>query len=419
MSSGLRTLTAFATFVVVALLVSPTPVGTQGQGQKPVLYVVATSHLDSQWNWTVQDSIRRFVPATFFENYDRFERFPNYVFSYEGAIHYMWFKEYYPQEWARLQQYVAQGRWRIAGNWINAVDVNVPSPESLMRHALYAKRFFREEFGKVGTDVYLPDCFGFGFALPSIARHSGLNAFTTQKLTWGSWYGIPFPVGRWKGVDGSEVVAALNPGAYVTRIESDISADPKWSDDPTPLGNGRAVVYRLFGVGDIGGAPQAESVEWLEKSLANKGGRVEVRNTSVDQLANDLTAQEKAALPVYEGELTMKTHGVGTHSSQAMMKRLNRQNELVADAAERASVAAEWLTGLAYPLERLREAWTRVLWHHFHDDITGTSIPQAYQFSWNDEFVSLNQFAGVLTSATSSVASRLDTQAAGMPSCRL
>jgi alpha-mannosidase len=184
--------------VVAALLVSSTGVATQGQTQKPVLYVVATSHLDSQWNWTVQDSIRRFVPATFFENFDRFEKFPNYVFSYEGAIHYMWFKEYHPEEWARLQRYVAQGRWRIAGNWINAVDVNVPSPESLMRHALYAKRFFRGEFGKVSNDVYLPDCFGFGFALPSIARHSGLTAFTTQKLTWGSSYGIPFPVGRWR-----------------------------------------------------------------------------------------------------------------------------------------------------------------------------------------------------------------------------
>src|SRR5215510_7733889 len=80
------------------------------QAQKPVLYVIGTSHLDSQWNWTVQDSIRRFVPATFFENFDRFEKFPNYVFSYEGAIHYMWFKEYYPEAWARVQQYVAQGR---------------------------------------------------------------------------------------------------------------------------------------------------------------------------------------------------------------------------------------------------------------------------------------------------------------------
>ncbi len=288
-----------------------------------------------------------------------------------------------------------------------------------MRHALYAKRFFRGEFGKVSTDVYLPDCFGFGFALPSIAAHSGLNAFTTQKLTWGSSYGIPFPVGRWKGVDGSEVIAALDPGAYVTRIQSDISADPKWSNDPTSLGNGRSVVYRLFGVGDVGGAPQPESVEWLERSLANKAGAVEVRNTSVDQLANDLTPQEKAALPVYEGELTMKTHGVGTHSSQAAMKKLNRSNELLADAAERASVAAEWLTGLAYPSARLREAWTRVLWHHFHDDITGTSIPQAYQFSWNDEFVSLNQFSGVLTSAATSVASQLDTRGDGRSARRL
>ena len=61
--------------------------------------MIATSHLDSQWNWTVQDSIRRFVPATFFENFDRFETFPDYVFSYEGAIHYMWFKEYYPEAW--------------------------------------------------------------------------------------------------------------------------------------------------------------------------------------------------------------------------------------------------------------------------------------------------------------------------------
>ena len=406
---------ALVAAVIAGLVMMPAGARTQEQAAKPVLYVVATSHLDSQWNWTVQDSIRRFVPATFFENFDRFEAFPDYVFSYEGAIHYMWFKEYYPEAWARVQQYVAKGRWRIAGNWINAVDVNVPSPESLMRHALYAKRFFRGEFGKVSTDVYLPDCFGFGFALPSIARHSGLNAFTTQKLTWGSSYGIPFPVGRWKGVDGSEVIAALDPGAYVTQIESDISTDPKWRNDPTPLGNGRAVIYRLFGVGDVGGAPQAASVDWLAKSLANKNGAVEVRNTSVDQLANDLTPQEKAALPVYEGELTMKTHGVGTHSSQAAMKMLNRANELLADAAERASVAAEWLTGLEYPAARLREAWTRVLWHHFHDDITGTSIPQAYQFSWNDEFVSLNQFGGVLTSATSSVSSLLDTRTSGIP----
>ena len=40
---------------------------------KPRLYVVATSHLDSQWNWTVQDTIRKFVPirSAFDETHSR------------------------------------------------------------------------------------------------------------------------------------------------------------------------------------------------------------------------------------------------------------------------------------------------------------------------------------------------------------
>jgi alpha-mannosidase len=397
-----------------ACVILVTTTAVLAQQRKPVVYVVGTSHLDSQWNWTVQDTIRDFVPNTFFENFKRFERYPNYKFNYEGAIHYMWFKEYHPEAWPTLKNYVASGRWQLSGSWINAVDVNVPSPESLMRQALYGNRFFRQEFGKTSRDVYLPDCFGFGFALPSIATHCGLSGFTTQKLTWGSSYGIPFPIGRWQGVDGSTVVAALNPGDYVTKIRSDISVDPKWSNDLTSIGD-RKVGFRLFGTGDIGGAPDNESVNWLEKALSNSSGIVEIRNTSADQLSRDLNAEEKALLPEYRGELTMKTHGVGCYTSQAAMKRFNRENELLADAAERASVTASVVAGLPYPGERLREAWIRFLWHQFHDDLTGTSIPQAYQFSWNDELVSANQFAAVLTSATAAVAELLDTRTSGIP----
>ena len=45
---------------------------------------------------------------------------------------------------------------------------------------------FSREFGRRSVDVYLPDCFGFGWALPSIMAHSGLTGFSTQKRTWGS-----------------------------------------------------------------------------------------------------------------------------------------------------------------------------------------------------------------------------------------
>ena len=95
--------------LVLALTVGLTPVGTQGQATRTTLYMVATAHLDSQWNWTVQDTIRDYIPKTFHTNFDFFEKYPNYKFTWEGAIHYMWFKEYHPDEWAKVQKYVADG----------------------------------------------------------------------------------------------------------------------------------------------------------------------------------------------------------------------------------------------------------------------------------------------------------------------
>ncbi|MFH1841865.1 MAG: alpha-mannosidase, partial [bacterium] len=192
------------------------------------LHVVACSHLDTQWRWTIQQTIAEYLPATLHENFALFEKYPDYVFSFEGAFRYQLIKEYYPEEYERMKQYIRAGRWRVVGSWLDAVDTNIPSPESLIRHALYGNGFFRREFGVTSRDVFLPDCFGFGFALPSVATHCGLLGFSTQKLSWGSSVGIPFDIGLWEGVDGSTLVAALNPSAYVSRIGSDLSADSTW-----------------------------------------------------------------------------------------------------------------------------------------------------------------------------------------------
>src|SRR5260221_10096433 len=103
-------------FAFLCLITAPAAGQQLTQDPKLVLYVVGTSHLDSQWNWTVQDTIREFVPNTFFENFRRLEQYPDYNFSYEGAIHYMWFKEYHAEAWPTVQKYVAAGRWKLAGS---------------------------------------------------------------------------------------------------------------------------------------------------------------------------------------------------------------------------------------------------------------------------------------------------------------
>jgi len=384
------------------------------------LYVIAASHLDTQWRWTIRTTIAEYLPATLRDNFFLFEKYPHYTFSFEGAFRYGLMKEYYPAEYARLKKYIAAGRWRVAGSWLDAVDVNISSPESLIRHALYGNGFFKREFGVTSRDVFLPDCFGFGFALPSVAAHCGLTGFSTQKLTWGSAVGIPFEVGLWEGGDGSTLVAAMNPGAYVSRITADLSADSTWMATVAKQRelSGLAVACKYFGTGDQGGAPDDDSVAWLEKSI-DGAGPLRVRSVASDQLARDLTnhltPDQLQQLPRYRGELLMTSHGAGCYTSQAAMKRWNRQNEILADAAERAAVVADWLGAVPYPRSILQESWLRFLWHQFHDDLTGTSIPEAYAYSWNDELLSLNQFASVLTDAVGGVARGLDTKVKGIP----
>ncbi|MGE0480588.1 MAG: glycoside hydrolase family 38 C-terminal domain-containing protein [Phycisphaerae bacterium] len=375
------------------------------------LYVVATAHLDTQWLWTIQDTIREYVPLTLRDNFRYFRTFPSYTFSFEGAFRYLLAKEYYPAEFEQLKEFVASGRWRVCGSSVDAGDVNLPSPEALVRQVLYGNGFYRREFGKVSRDIYLPDCFGFGYALPTIAAHCGLKQFSSQKLTWGSAVGIPFDIGVWRGVDGSEIVAALNPGAYVSRIGVDLSREKTQLERIDKLGeqSGSYIGYRYFGTGDTGGAPDYASVAWLEKSKKSEGP-VRVLSVGADQLALDLTPEQVARLPRYDGELLMRIHGVGCYTSMAAMKRWNRQNEQLADAAERASVVAHWLGAAAYPRQKLADAWMRLLWHHHHDDLTGTSIPEAYVFSWNDMFCCLNEFAETLRDAAGGVARGLDTR---------
>ncbi len=384
------------------------------------LYVVATAHLDTQWRWTVQETIDDFLPATLRDNFALFEKYPGYVFSFEGAFRYGLMKEYYPAEWEKLKTYVRAGRWKVAGSWVDAVDTNLPSPESLIRQALYGNGFFRRELGVTSRDVYLPDCFGFGFALPAIAAHSGLVAFSTQKLTWGSSIRIPFDIGLWEGVDGSTLIAALNPGDYASEIKGNLTLDPDVyaTIDRQKAMSGLPAAFRYFGTGDVGMAPNDASVANLEKSLQGPGP-LRVLSDGPDRLARDLMAREDgkgvAGLQRYRGEFLLTSHGAGCYTSQAAMKTYNRLNQRLAAAAEGAAVAASWLGGAPYPREELRQAWTRVLWHQFHDDLTGTSIPEAYVFSWNDEAIAANQFGDVLATSAGSVSRVLDTRGEGIP----
>lgn len=211
------------------------------------------------------------------------------------------------------------------------------------------------------------------------------------------------------------------------------------------LGNGKAsglfTDYHYYGTGDIGGSPEEESVKRLEAivsksvtELPPQGGTpyqrqnrdrgvevkvgegpVNVLSATADQMFRDITPEQAAMLPRYTGELELTNHSAGSLTSQAYQKRWIREEELLADAAEKSSVAAAWLGARSYPQQRLNDAWTLAMAAHFHDLAAGTATPKSYEFAWNDAVIAMNQFSGVLSSATQAIAGGMNTQAKGIP----
>lgn len=442
--------------LLAVLLASSLAVSAQSTepdlSKQPTLYVVAYSHLDTQWRWEYPRVINDYIPKTMHDNFVLLDRYPHYIFNFSGANRYRMMKEYWPADYARVKQYVAAGRWFPAGSSMEESDVNVPSAESIFRQILYGNGFFRREFGKSSVEYMLPDCFGFPASLPSILAHAGLKGFSTQKLTWNSAApvggkgsieetpgGIPWNVGFWQGPDGRGVVAALNPGSYGGQITEDISKSPAIADPnarnnrvdwPQRVDrNGRAsgvfTDYHYYGTGDTGGAPREESVRMMEAIISRNPALMPVRVNAVgdgplnvvsataEQMFLNLRPEQIKGLPRYEGDLLLTDHSAGSITSQSYQKRWNRKNELLADAAERASTGAAWLGTRAYPRDRLNSAWTLVMGGQFHDILPGTATPKAFQFSWNDDVIAMNQFASVLTSATEGIAAALHTQTRG------
>ena len=281
----------------------------------PTLYVVPYAHLDTQWRWEMPQTISEYLLKTMRVNFDYIDKYPHYIFNWTGSNRYRLMKEYFPDDYARVKQYVAAGRWFPAGSSVEEGDVNLPSAEGIFRQVLYGNEFFRKDFGKASNEYMLPDCFGFPASLPSILAHAGVKGFSTQKLN-AVWQpspivggpdspeqtpeGIPFNVGRWVGPDGKTVIAALNPGGYSGNAYTDLSEEPpphpveqltpEQLAKLTPLQlrqyqrrpiepdwvkridldgkvTGIFADYHYVGTGDIGGATRESTIRLLEAMI--------------------------------------------------------------------------------------------------------------------------------------------------------
>jgi len=384
-----------------------------------VQYIISDSHLDTQWNWDFTRTRNNLIPNTFNTHLALMNANSNYKFSCESAFHYMIEKADHLTVYNQVKAKVAAGQWTVAGSMIVAPDVTVSCPESVIRQVLYGNGFFQSEFGLRSADLFLPDCFGWGKALPTIANHCGLIGMSTAK--WYNFYtpqnvDLPADIFRWYGVDGSYIIAAMHPGYY----------DRRWEDNfdrnhivtlSTQTGGRVKVAYTFMGpLGDTGGARVDNDYTTLQTRINNNTiNGIQFANTSSDQMFKDLNAANLTQyLPSFTGEMLMRYHGNALYTNYSDIKEKNRRNEIQAQAAEAAATIASAIGAAAYPTATLANAWIQFLWHQMHDDLPGSSCQSAYDlYTIPDENAAYAAFSSTLQASNIGVAGQLNTTVTG------
>lgn len=353
-------------------------------GEKPVVAVCGHTHIDMAWLWrlchTRDKGARSFATVLHL-----MEQYPQYKFSQSSPLLYEMVRERYPGLFDRIRQKVREGRWEVTGGMWVEPDTNIPSGESLVRQLLLGKHYFRKEFGKETTVLWLPDVFGYSWVLPQLLKKSGIRLFWTNKMSWNQYNRIPYDTFLWRGMDGSEILTQLGTcpeknvtwGSTYNGVIAPFEIKGTW--DRYQQKDINQEVLMPFGWGDGGGGPTREMLETYDV-IGNMPGLPAVKMKHIEEFAADLEKNlEGKEVPVWDGELYFEYHR-GTYTSQAFIKRANRKTEILYHDIELFSAVRDILLGRQdYPAEELVKNWKKICTNQFHDIIPGSGIAQIYQ----------------------------------------
>lgn len=345
------------------MLPSPGPVG---------FVAVGHGHLDLAWLWPVRETIRK-AARTYTNALNNLEKYPDYYYGTSQPQQLAWMREQYPDIYERVKQAIRSGRMEMQGAFWAECDTNLTGGESLIRQAIYGRRFIQEEFDLFPKICWLPDAFGFSGNLPQILRGCGMEYFSTIKLAWNKVNAFPHNSFYWQGIDGSQVLVHMPPeGDYNSAAgpKNLLEAARKYKEKDIGIG------LLVYGGGDGGGGPQENHLELLHRER-NLAGLPHVLLGTAEDFFNELSV--RSVQDVYTGELYLETHQ-GTYTAQSKNKRYNRLCEQMLHNAEVLGTL-HLLGGKPYPYAMLQDMWQEVLLYQFHDILPGSGIGRVHRES--------------------------------------
>jgi len=351
--------------------------------------VIGHTHIDVAWLWRIKHTHEKTL-RSFTTVLRLMEEFDEYVFLQTQPQLYKYIKADCPALYEKIKARIAEGRWEVDGAmWVEA-DCNLSSGEALARQLMHGAAFFRDELGVRSEYLWLPDVFGYSWALPQLLKLAGIKTFMTTKISWNQYNSIPHDLFRWRGIDGTEILTY-----FITTPQIGYPIDSRFSTynglisprsvlgswqkfKDKPVSNETLLCY---GYGDGGGGVNRNMLN-MRRAMDKLPGLPNVKPSTARDFfrkMHDHVEKTEQYVHTWDGELYLEYHR-GTYTAQANNKKQNRRMEY-------ALAQCEWLACLTYladekyPSARLYDAWETVLLQQFHDIIPGSSIREVHEDS--------------------------------------
>uniref|UniRef100_K7E872 Glycoside hydrolase family 38 central domain-containing protein n=1 Tax=Ornithorhynchus anatinus TaxID=9258 RepID=K7E872_ORNAN len=338
------------------------------------IHAMGHCHIDSAWLWPYEETIGK-CARSWATVIRLMEKNPEFTFTCSQAQQLAWVKSAYPGLYSQIQEHVQRGQFvLVGGTWVE-MDGNLPSGEAMVRQFLQGQAFFQQEFGRMCSEFWLPDTFGYSAQLPQIMSGCGIHRFLTQKLSWSLVNSFPHHTFFWEGLDGSRVLAHFPPGDSYG-MEGRVEEVLKTLKNNKDKGRVNHSAF-LFGFGDGGGGPTQTMLDRLER-IKDTDGLPRVQLSNPEHLFAELE-RDSGQLCTWVGELFLELHN-GTYTTQAQLKKRNRESEQILHDVEVLScLALARDNSFQYPSAELQRLWRLLLLNQFHDVVPGSCIQRVVE----------------------------------------
>ncbi len=343
---------------------------TAGKHQtRPRVHLICNAHLDPAWQWQWEEGCSEAL-STFHSAVSILKEHPSLIFNHNEALLYRWVNKLDRSLFRDIQKLVKAGRWHISGGWYLQPDVNLPGTESLIRQIQEGRQFFWYYFKKIPLVAYNFDSFGHSAGLPQILTKAGYKMYIHMRPNK-DLLELPASLYRWRGADGSEILAyRIHIGLYHTeysnieeRLEQGVRDAVRYKHD----------IAVFWGIGDHGGGATRQDLKLID-AFRKKEHHVDIFHSTPDTFYHAVKKHQNDA-PVYKGGLQRVF--TGCYTSMAGLKRRAQHNLHSLIQCESLRAALWWTEGLIYPENKLDQAWRSHLFNDFHDILPGTCIEPA------------------------------------------